>query len=120
MTEVYAPRLVATFGMSRTAAEQVIIANEADFRKTMVLYGTMLAQDEATALQLMAEQLADLAPAFLAGVANITLPPRDALIGLVTYYLNAAMQQCEGDVWRELHATADYVARQLRRHGIAY
>jgi hypothetical protein len=120
MAEVYAPHLVATIGMSRTTAERLIVANEAGFRKTMVLYGTMLAQDEATSLRLMAEQLADLAPAFLAGVPHIILPPRDALVGLATYYLNAAIQQCEGDVWRELHATVYFVARQLRRHGIAY
>jgi len=122
MTEVYAPRLVAEFGMTRAEAEQVITANEAGFRKTMVLYGTMLAQEHETALRLMAEQLADLAPAFLAGLPS--LPPHDVLVELATYYLHEAMRECEGeegDGWRvELRATVDFVAAQLRRHGIVY
>ncbi len=100
------------------AAVKLILKAENEFRKSMIAYGQALMQDEETAIDLIAQQLVDLAKAFLGG-----LPPNvdeKVFLGLAKYGLVTSMEICSEDFNRELQATIDYVADKLAGNGISY
>jgi hypothetical protein len=119
MEKAYARDLASTFGKSNTEALKFLTSSERQFRQIMVLYGQVLMQDEGTAVKLMAEQLADMATAFLAAF-GISLPGGLELAPLLEVGIEAARSLCEPDFEVEVKATAEFVEQQLRAHGISY
>ena len=88
----------------------------------MILYGQALTQDEATALQLVSQQLAELAVDFL-GAYGITLPSGVDVADLTSAIQSGtqgAMLMCAGDYLREIGMTIQFVNGQLVSHGISY
>jgi hypothetical protein len=98
----YAPAFAGCFGSMANAADFVRAA-EAGFRKTMTLYGQVMCQDEALAVQLLSEQYADLAEGFLGAPLPVS---REETAALVAQLVGAAMQLCENDFAAEIQATA--------------
>ena len=86
----------------------------------MILYGQVLTQDEATAIQLISEQTADLAEGFLA-LYNIQLPmSNEQVVELIIEYMNLAISICENDYQHEIATTIHFVDHQLKVNGITY
>jgi hypothetical protein len=106
---------------SLTAVEAGVVLDQEPVRVlTMILYGQVLMQDEATAIQLIAEQTADLAEGFLS-LYGIQLPlPKEQVIEMVIAYMNLAISICEYDYQDEITATIHFVDRQLKNHEITY
>jgi hypothetical protein len=120
MEKAYAADLATHFGISRIEAVKFIKSSERQFRQTMILYGHVLMQDDATAIALMAEQLEEMAKAFLAAVGLPPLPDGVDIQPLLKFGIEYAMSLCAGDFEAEVEATVDYVEHQLRAHGISY
>ncbi len=120
LERAYAGDLAATFGISRTEAIHFLAASERQFRQMMVLYGQVLLQEDATAIQLMAEQLEDMAKAFLAAFGLPPLPANVDITPLLQYGIVTAMELCASDFAAEVTATAAFVDQQLLEHGISY
>jgi hypothetical protein len=120
MEKAYAADLATHFGISRIEAVKFLVSSERQFRQTMVLYGHVLMQDDATAIALMAEQLEEMAKAFLAAFNLPPLPDDVDLKPLLTSGIEYAMYLCATDFHAEVEATAEYVEQQLRAHGISY
>ena len=66
LVRAYAKRFASFAGITELEAAQFIQAAENDFREAISSYGQILSQDEATAIQLISEQTANLAQGFLA------------------------------------------------------
>jgi hypothetical protein len=99
---------------------QLITTAEKEFRKAMILYGQVLMQDEATAIQLISEQTTDIAASFLA-LYGIQLPiSKEEIFQMVVGYTTLAIWICENDYQHEIAATTHFVDHQLRSHGISY
>ncbi len=120
MERAYAGELASTFGISHTEAVHFLASSERQFRQMMVLYGQVLLQDDATAIELMAEQLEDMAKTFLAALGLPPLPTDVDITPLLQYGIVTAMARCAWDFGAEVAATAEFVDDQLRAHGIAY
>jgi hypothetical protein len=100
------------------AALKLILKAENEFRKSMIAYGQALMQDEEIAIDLIAQQLVDLAKAFLGG-----LPPNveeKVFLELAKFGLVTSMEICSEDFNQELQATINYVAVKLADNGISY
>jgi hypothetical protein len=107
-------------GISYFEAARFITSAEKEFRKTMILYGQVLMQDEATAIQLISEQTADAAEGFLS-LYGIQLPlPKEEIIQMVIGYTTLAISICEYDYQHEIEATIHFVDQQLKGYGITY
>uniref|UniRef100_A0A831XE86 Uncharacterized protein n=1 Tax=Geobacter metallireducens TaxID=28232 RepID=A0A831XE86_GEOME len=119
LVKAYGEGLASTAGMSGLEASRLIIATEMEFRKTMIAYGQALTMDEATALQLFAEQLAALSTGFLAAY-GIVLPDGVDLVPLAKAGIQGAMLLCAPDFSGEVAATVEEVALQLKAHGVMY
>jgi len=119
LVKAYADGLASTAGISRREAAQRITTTEMEFRKTIIAYGQALAADEATALQLLSEQMAGLASAFLAAY-GIVLPEGVDLVPLLKNGIQGAMLLCADDFPGELDATQKVVYLQLKAHNITY
>jgi hypothetical protein len=100
-------------------AVKIIISAEREFRKTTILYGQALTQDEAIAIQLISEQMAELSEAFLAAY-GIILPSGTYLTPLIKFAIERSMDICANDFSDEIEATIDYVDQQLNSYGISY
>jgi len=85
----------------------------------MILYGQALTQDEATAIQLISEQMAELAKSYLA-VYRITLPEGVDLTPLIKFAIEQSMEICADDFDGEIAATINFVDKQLISHGISH
>jgi hypothetical protein len=120
MEKAYAEDLAAHFGISRFEAVKFLTSSERQFRQTMVLYGHVLMQDDATAIALMAEQLEDMAKAFLVAVGLPPLSDDLDIKPLLEFGIWQAMGLCENDFAAEVEATVDHVTQQFRAHGISY
>jgi hypothetical protein len=119
LVQTYAPGFVNTFALPYREAVRVILAAEFGFRRTTVLYGQALMQDETTAVQLLAEQMADLAEGFVAAYApEVALPERSEVVKIIKSYLILAMDLCAGDYVQEIEATVAFVAEGLTAAGI--
>jgi hypothetical protein len=120
LVKAYAKDLALYAGISYPEAVQFITTAEKEFRKAMILYGQVLMQDEATAIQLISEQTADIAASFLA-LYGIQLPiPKDEITQMVIGYTTLTISICENDYQQEIEATIHFVDQQLRSHGISY
>ncbi len=75
-------------------------------------------QDEATALQLLAGQIAEQGAAYLAA-AGISLPPGTDLTAVAAFGIAKGMQLCAPDLALELQATTVFVQQQLRDQGLS-
>ena len=119
LVKAYAGGFAADLHISQSQAARLITSNEMEFRKTMILYGQALSQDEATAVNLISQQLAQLAVGFL--TANgITLPPGIDLTPQIQAGIQQAMSICASDYLHEIGLTIDFVKNQLVSHGISY
>jgi hypothetical protein len=119
LVETYAGDFSTYAGISYPEAVRVITSAEKKFRRSMVLYGQVLLQDEATAIELISEQTADVAQSFLA-VYGIPLPPREQVVELIAAYMELAISICESDYFEEIEATVNFVDEQLKSRGISY
>ena len=122
LVQAYGDDVAAHLGISSEDAAQLILTAEQSFRKTKIYEGQALMQDDAAAIALLAEELADFAQAYLAGF-GVTLPPgvgREQIVGLAENFIGLAMAMCQEDFAHELTATIAFVNEQLDTHGIAY
>jgi hypothetical protein len=120
LAKAYAKDFSSYAVISYPEAVQFITTAEKEFRKAMVLYGQVLMQDEATAIQLISEQTADIAASFLA-LYGIQLPiSKEEIIQMVIGYTTLAISICENDYEHEIAATIHFVDHQLSSHGISY
>lgn len=119
LIKAYGEGLASATGMSQLEAARLITTVEMEFRRTMMTYGQALTMDEATALQLVSEQMAALATGFLAAY-GIILPDGIDLVSLLKQGISGAMILCADDYPIELAATVKEVGKQLKIHGIRY
>ncbi len=120
LEKAYLKEFAADFGLSNVEARKFFMSSERQFRQFMVLYGQVLMQDDTTAVALIAEQLANMAVAFLAA-NGITLPPDFDIAKLeliLQYGIGQSIGICSADFFGEVTATADFVDQQLAQHGI--
>ena len=115
----YAEDFSTIAGISYPEAVNLIKTTEKEFRKTMILYGQALKQDETTAIQLISEQTADLAEGFL-GAYGITLPEGTDITPLITFAIQQSIEICADDFSYEIEATINYVEQQMNANGITY
>jgi hypothetical protein len=100
-------------------AAAAIASAEMQFRQTIIAYGQALTQDEATAVQLIAEQVAQFAVSLLAA-QGVTLPPGTDLRALVTFAIQKSVELCESDYADEMTETVGFVRQQLKTNGVWY
>jgi len=103
-------------GINYPAAVKLILQTENEFRKSMISYGQALMQDQDTAINLIAQQLVDLAKAFLGELPA----PEASLLELAKNGLSLSMQICAPDFYTELDKTINFVSGQLSGNGISY
>jgi hypothetical protein len=115
MARAYSQYFASFFG-GEIEAEKAIFAMEGEFRKIMILLGQALCQDEATAVQLLAGQMADMAEDFLGGPLPI---PREEAAALIGQLIGAAMQLCGADCLQEIQATVSQLELQMAAYGYA-
>ncbi len=120
LVKAYAKDFSAYAGLSYFEAAKFIIAAEKEFRKNLICYGQILTQDEVTAIQLISENTADLAEAFL-GIYGIQISvPKEQVVEIIISYMNLATSICEHDYQDEIAATIHFVDHQLKANGITY
>jgi hypothetical protein len=120
LAEAYARDFSSQFGLSRAEAAKTIVDEEMKFRRMMIQYGQVLMQDDETAMQLVAEQLADQATTYL-GSFGVTLPLEPAeVVALAKDLLGVAMRLCEPDYVQEIQETIHAVDHALHTHGVRY
>jgi hypothetical protein len=119
LVAAYANDFSAQLHISRFEAAKLITAAESDFRKTTMLYGQALTQDQETAIQLVSEQLAQLAASFLAAY-HVDPPPGVDITQLVEFALRTAVGICKPDYKAAVNGTITTVRDGLTSHGISY
>lgn len=119
LVAAYGRGLSQNFGMSYQDAAKMIAAEEAGFRKTTISYGQVLMQDEATATQLISENMAQLAQALLEA-NGITPPPPEELIPILQFSISQAESLCAPDFESAVNSTISTVKTNLASHGISY
>ncbi len=120
LVKAYAKDFSSYTGMNYLEAVKFITAAEKEFRKNLIFYGQILTQDEVTAIELISENTADLAEAFL-GLYGIQLPvPKEQVVELIISYMNLTISICEYDYQDEIAATIHFVDHQLKANGITY
>jgi hypothetical protein len=122
LVKAYAKDFADKFNLPYPEAVKVILASEKEFRKGMVLYGQALMQDQDTAIELLAEEMANQAVGYLAGY-GLSLPEGRTVADLVPIangYIRAAMGYCESDYDKEIAATIEFVRVGLASHHISY
>lgn len=120
LVSAYAQDFAAHTGLTYEQAAGVIISAEKEFRKTVILQGQVLMQDQATAVTLTAEQLAGMVVSYLGGL-GIQLPPE--IIPLLEDIVEGGLMAAMGlltDYMTEIEATIEFVAGQLAAHGVSY
>jgi hypothetical protein len=122
LVQAYGNDVAANLGIRSQDAAKLILTAEQSFRKTKIYEGQALMQDNAAAIALLAEELAEFAQAYLASF-GVTLPPdvgREQIVVLAENFIGLAIDMCQGDFAQELTATIAFVNEQLDAHGIAY
>ncbi len=113
LVEAYAAGLAANPpGMSLEEATSVIIDAEASFRRITVLYGLALTEPEDIAVQLLAENFASFAGAYLTAM-GVSLPPGVDFAPLAAYGIQQGINLCENDFAAEVAATTKFVKKNL-------
>jgi len=115
----YGSDLSESSDISQQEADKFIKTAGKEFQKISVLYGQALMQDDATAFQLISEQLAEFAMRFLEAY-GITLPEGIDLVELVKIGIEQSIALCAPDFQAEVLATIDYVENQLEANHISY
>ncbi len=105
----------AHFGTSYVDALKFFTSSESQFNQLMVLYGQVIIQDDATAVRLISQQLAEIASMFLAA-NGITLPPGTDIT--LQFGIMQSLGICQDDFSPEVLATSNFVEQQLAAHGI--
>lgn len=118
LVKAYAKDLTTYGGISYVEALRLITLTEKEFRKNLILYGQVLMQDEATAIQLISEQTTDIAARFLALYGIQLTTSKEEIFQMVIGYTTLAISICEKDYQHEIAATVHFVNHQLRGHGI--
>jgi hypothetical protein len=113
LSRAYAKDFAGEAGIIVEEAILIIVETEEQFKEYMELYGEMLAQENA--IDLMAEQGAQLAELMLEGQYGITVEVPSELMktGLL-----AAIEVVKNDYSEELAATLAFVEGQLEGHGV--
>jgi hypothetical protein len=120
LVDAYARDFSRQFDLTRSEAAKTITAAEMNFRRMMLQYGQVLMQDDETAMQLVAEQIADQATTYL-GSFGVTLPlSPPEVVELAQQLLGVAMWLCEPDYTQEIQGTIHAVDHALHTHGIRY
>jgi len=119
LVKAYGKQFADKVNIPYPEAVKVILASEKEFRKSMVLYGQALMQDENTAIELLAEQLADQAVSYLAGYGLTGYSAPD-LVPIAKGYIEVAMEYCGPDYAHEIDATIEFVKGGLKSHHISY
>jgi len=101
------------------AYRDIIKQAENEFRKMMILYGQALMQDEDTAIELIAEQMANLAEEYLKN-KGIELPSGIELKSLIEDALQTAISLIKDDYMKEVEATIEYIKVNLWKHRVFY
>jgi len=113
LVDAYAKGLASTLHMPRAEARKLILADERDFRKTVVVYGQALAEKtEIDAIDSVSEILAQLALE-LYGIEGVT--PE-----LVKPALMGAQAFCRSDYAAAIQGTITMVNNQMQGAGISY
>ena len=111
VVKAYAGDLASYAGISEREAASFIASSDRQFRNILILYGQALMLDEAAAVPALAEQLADLAKAFLVAY-GIILPEGTELVPFVQLGITQAMLLCEDDFAGEVAATINDIEQQ--------
>lgn len=122
LAKAYASDLVTTFQISPHQASKFIVSAEKEFRKSIILYGKILTQDEPTAIRLISEQTASAAIAYLGlyGVdINGLFQDEEDLIQLIVALTDIAITIC-GGYQGEIDATIDFVDQWLEANDVSY
>jgi hypothetical protein len=91
---------------------------EREFRKNMILYGQALSQDDATSVQLLAEQLAQMSAQYLALYQiNVTA---EQIVPLIEFGMGEAMKNCQADFLQAISEIVQYVNTELKDNQIRY
>ncbi|MBA3037181.1 MAG: hypothetical protein FP814_11890 [Desulfobacterium sp.] len=117
LKKVYGREFASYFGVNHVDTLRFFISSERQFRQQMILYGQVLMQDDATAVLLISQQLAELSTAFLAAY-GLTLPPGTDMTPLLQFGIMKSMELCAPDFTAEIFATSSFVDQQLAAHGI--
>ena len=125
LVRAYKHDLVANpdFHISPLEASRFIVSVEKEFRKSIILYGQILALDESTALRLISEQTADAAVAYLSlyGIDISGLfQDEENLIQLIITLTDLAISNCAYDYQGEINTTIDYVGGWLEDENVSY
>ena len=116
--KAFSSDLAPVFG-GRIGFARAVVRADLEFRKTMIAYGQALMQDEATAVDLLSGQMADLSRGFLASY-GIILPSGVDLKPLIVTAVQGGMALCAGDFLAEIRATTAFVKANLAANGITY
>jgi hypothetical protein len=98
--------------------KDTIYTAEKEFRKTMVLYGYTLIQDQETAIMNMAEMEAQVGIGYLQA-KGVPPPDIDMAKVLAEKVIRAALTLCN-DYMTEVNATINFVKSALQAHGVVY
>jgi hypothetical protein len=116
LVEAYAAGLAANPpGMSIEEATSVITSAEASFRRITILYGLALTEPEDVAVQLLAENFASFAEAYLTAM-GVSLPPGVDFTPLSAFGIQQGLALCENDFASEVAATVKLVKKNLNEH----
>ncbi len=116
LIKAYAKDFSPYFGGYFKAARAITKA-EWEFRKTIIAYGEALMQDDETAIQLLSEQMVDLAESFLGQPLPL---PRDQAVAMIAGLTELAMGLCADDFSGEVEATIQKVDQELEIYSISY
>jgi len=123
LVKAYASDLATTFKISPLEASKFIVSAEKEFRKSIILYGQILMQDETTAIRLISEQTADAAVAYL-GLYGINISglfqDEEDLIQFIIALTDVAISNCAYDYQDEINTTIDYVDGWLEDKNVSY
>lgn len=119
VVKAYAGELAGYAGISEREAASFIASSDRQFRNILILYGQALMLDEDTAVQALAEQLAELAQAFLVAY-GISLPEGTDLVPFVQLGITQAMLLCEDDFAGEVAATINDIEQQSLTQDLSY
>jgi hypothetical protein len=104
------------FGGDLSTAASVLIAAEEEHRENMLFLGRAISQPEPVAVQLLAEQVAAVVPEFLGRPLSV---PEAEFVEIVKAAIFKSMELCD-DYKAEIDATIEFVAKNLKDHGISY
>ncbi|MGA1863919.1 MAG: zinc dependent phospholipase C family protein [bacterium] len=122
LKEAYAHDFSKEFHIPCSEAIKIIVSQENEFRRSTILMGYMLMQDENTAIGLISEQYASLMLSYLEdfGISIQGFTPEMAkpiIEQAIQVTLYSGMLD---DYMTEINATINHVAEQLNEHGISY